>query len=118
MRDDPAEHHHGGPDRKAYAHSALVQRPADAGKWFALAGRVKPREAPDAALAAAVEQAGDDGDVARFDVTVRGEVSKAISHQPPPGNRNRERTSAGAKNGAGDEARTRDVLLGKEVLYH
>jgi hypothetical protein len=23
-----------------------------------------------------------------------------------------------AKTGAGDEARTRDVLLGKEVLYH
>ena len=27
-------------------------------------------------------------------------------------------TALQAKTGAGDEARTRDVLLGKEVLYH
>jgi hypothetical protein len=35
----------------------------------------------------------------------------------PPYNRNIEGRRA-EKRGAGDEARTRDVLLGKEVLYH
>jgi len=68
VRDKATEHHHRMPDGEADAHGAVAGRGADAGERLVLAGGVKAREDAGAALVMAVEQAGDDGNVACFDV--------------------------------------------------
>jgi hypothetical protein len=45
-------------------------------------------------------------------------VAAEVSLRQGDGGRSSVRFALQAKAGAGDETRTRDVLLGKEVLYH
>ena len=58
--------------------------------------------------AAAEREADDVGD--EIVCTSEGGAAAALSYSPT--------TEFFARTGAGDETRTRDVLLGKEVLYH
>ncbi len=79
MWDEATEHHHRVSDGKTNTHGTCAGRGANTGERLMLPIGVKASEAADAAITMAIEEAGNNRDIARFDIAMKCEMVTGAS---------------------------------------